>query len=311
MKTLLTIATILLAASALAGPDDWTQIGSPFPERITGIDFVNHDTGYIVTAEGNFGITYDRGKTWASYEFKGEAGFQDIDYVTGTHGYACGSHGVVIVTYDGGTEWLYKGVGIDSVWFTDIIAVNDTVAMACGIHKTDDQPFASFLVRTLDAGMTWQKLDDFGLGMAEFEVGADGTLYLLSFGQINYTSDFGESWDHRLLGMDKPGRALSFNGPNGIVCGPSSMLGYTNDGGATWYTAQIPQNKVLVAAEMLDNGVGYVAGLGGAMFRTNNGGRTWVEETLPRTFDILDLHVDGNRLYVVGSVGAIFYKEIE
>ena len=311
MKTLLTTCLLLIAASAMAASDDWVIVGSPFPEHITGIDFVNHDTGYIVTGEGNFGVTYDRGKTWASFEFKGEAGFQDIDYVTGKHGYAVGNYGVIIVTYDGGTEWIFKGLSNDSLWFTDVIAIDDTIALACGIHRTEEQPFSSYLVRTVDSGATWTRLGSVGLGPSEFEIGADGTLYLLTFGQLNFSNDYGESWERRLLGMDKPGRALSFNGPNGIVCGPSSMLAYTSDGGNTWTAANLPPHQVLVAAEMLDNGVGYVAGMAGAMFRTEDGGRTWVKEELPRTFDILDLHVDGNRLYVTGSVGAILYKEID
>jgi hypothetical protein len=45
--------------------------------------------------------------------------------------------------------------------------------------------------------------------------------------------------------------------------------------------------------------------------RTEDGGDRWTLETLPEKFDILDMQLIDNRLYIVGSEGHMLFKDLK
>ncbi|MGH8014905.1 MAG: WD40/YVTN/BNR-like repeat-containing protein, partial [Candidatus Zixiibacteriota bacterium] len=100
------IALILtLLAFGQAGSQSWETIGFPSPEPITGIVMFSPDSGCVVTADGNFVRTSDRGKSWLRAEDISGARLEGICFVDRKSGWICGHKGKIFATADGGHNW--------------------------------------------------------------------------------------------------------------------------------------------------------------------------------------------------------------
>ena len=139
----------------------------------------------------------------------------------------------------------------------------------------------------------------------------NGKVFLLSFGQISISDDMGKSWETKLTINGAPGRTLSISGNSGVIAGIGGMCAYSRDGGNTWLPSQQDEQQFFIASQMVSVNKGYIGGNNAKLFSTSDGGRSWGEELMAKYFDVYDMALIENRIYVVGSLGGIIWKEVK
>ncbi len=197
------------------------------------------------------------------------------------------------------SEWTLQHSGV-TARLRGVSAVGDRVAWASGSGTT--------VLRTTDAGATWQKLmvTEDQLDFRDIDALDDRTAYVLSIGngpvsRIYKTTDAGASWTEQFRNADPKGflDSMSFwNADHGIVMGDSIdgkfFIMTTENGGRTWLRVRasaLPpalENEGAFAASGTNMAVygkshAWIA-TGGApksrVLRTSDRGRTWkISET--------------------------------
>lgn len=309
MKNFTPYLLILLLLPLTAKSQGWTNVNFPLTDPITGISFVSRDTGFVVTATGKGAGTTDGAKTWNVTNITRTSVLEDVYFVNGKRGFACGRKGVIFRTTDGGLSWSQWSSG-DSTHFLSCIEMKDSLTgYVIGIHRIPDNPMTSIAFRTTDGGKTWLPSPQKGMGYAQL-VKAYGQLYLLSFGTLHRSNDFGKTWSSVPTTNGNPGRALALKGKTGIIAGLVGMRSFSSDSGKSWQLATPDSGMTFIAAELIDEQTGYLGGAPSALFVTKDSGKTWGRELPARQFDVLDFCLIEDRLYAVGSNGGIVYKKV-
>jgi photosystem II stability/assembly factor-like uncharacterized protein len=202
---------------------------------------------------------------------------------------------------EGPVRWTAQTSGV-TVRLRGVSAVGDTVAWASGANGT--------VLRTIDAGRTWQKLSIPGAEALDFrDIDAidERTAYVLSIGagdasRIYKTVDGGSHWDLQFVNRDPKAffNAMAFwNAGHGIAASDSVdgrfVIITTTDGGRHW--TEVP-GASLPAALPGEGGfaasgtniavfgtnhawIGTGAGPAARVLRTPDGGRTWAVAATP------------------------------
>ncbi len=312
VKTLISrlISGCLLGLTAVTAlpAQDWKAVKLPVDEAITGIQFISPDTGFLVTREGTFLRTYDRCATWQTGTVDKTARLEDVSFASTAHGLVCGGYGALYVTEDSGQSWDNVSPGDSAHMYFDVLMVDTRIALVSGMDRGANVPYAGILLRSTNGGRSWLGQESMGMGYSELISTDAGRILLPSFGQLHVSTDQGETWQTRHLGIRGRARALSLSGSTGFLVGPESMCARSTDSGQTWTNLQIEEDRTFVAVEVVNEQTAYIGGLGSHMLVTTDGGQTWKEELMARSFSVLDMALIGDRLYAVGSEAAMVYK---
>jgi len=287
----------------------WKTIYSPISADLTGIDFLNPDIGYIVSKTGQIARTDNGCKNWTVVQIDDSIRIEDVSFLDANNGLVCGEKGVVYKTSDGGKTWTNITPGNTGHYYFEIELLDASTAMVVGLDRLNTNPMTGVGMITYDNGKSWKKIDVQGMGFSGINK-IKNDIYFMAFGQLFHSQDKGKTWETIKTNLPKPGRALSFSGKNGIIAGPQGMSAYTTDKGKTWKATELPLTNTFVCAVMIDSTVGYIGGVNSLMKRTNDGGVTWGDELLTKSFHVIDMCYTGDRIYAVGSEGAIIYKEL-
>lgn len=311
MRDFITVILALLIICSSAASQDWKIVNSPVEDNITGICWVHPDTFFIVTSKGNCARTYDGGKNWQVVRVAAGIHLEDVSFADSKLGVVCGRSGVLYRTVDGGATWESKSLKDTIPWFMDVEMFDAQTGLVIGMTRDSASPLRGLALRTTDSGLTWKKQKPLGLGYAEILYNRGGLVYLLSFGQLHSSDDFGKSWKSARTVDGMVARAVSIVGKTGILAGPNGMCAFSSDTGQTWTKLDQLSDKIYIAAEMVDEEVGYIGGTNATIMRTADGGRTWTAELMARSFDVLDMCLIGDRLFAVGSKGGIIAKKVK
>jgi len=304
------ISRLCLVLLSSANAQSWKVVNFPLEENITGICFVHPDTGFVVTEKGKCVRSYDAGKTWKVLPVAPDVHLEDVSFVNSKLGLVCGRSGALYRTVDGGSTWENKLLKDTIPWFLDVEMFNTKIGVVIGMTRDPVSPFGSLAYRTIDGGATWAKQKSLGMGYTKITYSTGGPVYLLSFGQLHISHNFGKSWQTLQTGEGITARTLSILGRTGILAGPQGMCAYSSDSGKTWTKLDQLSNKIYIATELVNEQVGYIGGIESTIMRTDDGGRTWSNELMARSFNVLDMCLIGDRLYAVGSDGGIIYKKV-
>ncbi len=117
-------------------------------------------------------------------------------------------------------------------------------------HKT--KKAKPILLKTSDAGKTWQILKPTGLlafetGISDVAVVSEKVLYIVTLKGNCYKSiDGGNTWDLRYKNIQAPLNTIQFINENeGFIAGMNTTLLYTNDGGKKWISIPLKLDKYL------------------------------------------------------------------
>ena len=310
-KITLIIALLLVSASGSMA-QEWQTIGFPSNEAITSIIMFDADTGCVATADGNFGWTFDRGKSWSRSPDVSIVRLESICFLDKKTGWICGHRGRILFTDDGGDSWS------DQTWpdtlaiFFDIQMINKDTGIAVGMLINDLKSLNSIAIRTTDGGKNWKELDPMGLSYSEATYdSANKMLYFMSMGRLNYSGDGGRKWKSVITLEGPPARTFSILGTAGLMAGPKGVCGYTVDGGKVWYKNQRTETEHFFSSVIVDHKRGFIGGLNGLLLYTADGGRNWQPEYPPKEFTILNMFARDETVYVVGTDGTIMSKNLK
>jgi photosystem II stability/assembly factor-like uncharacterized protein len=300
------VALLLLATTASA--QQWKTVTFQTRDIVTGISFCHPDTGFVCTSAGTVARTMDAGQSWDLFNVRKGVLIEDIHFVNSQRGFAVGRKATLFGTSDGGYTWERLFEGDTSIWFSEVLMFTDKVGMVIGMTRQPDNPYEGIALRTTDGGASWGEIDIPGLGYGGLFAEDNGKVFMVSFGRLHQSSDLGKTWQSQPLETEKPIRTLSLYKKAGIMGGLGGVCAYSPDQGQHWNTFSLDPNMVLLAAEMISEKEGYLAGANGVMLRTLDGGLSFTADTLPKPANILDMQQVGDILYAVGSEGSIFYK---
>jgi len=308
-KTCLTACTLLfLVISAQA--QNWNAVNIPIEENINGICFVNPDTAYIITKQGKMIRTFDAFKSIDTFEPTPEIILEDVEFINSDIGFICGSKGTFMRTTDGGYTFTSFNLTDTIPWFFDIEMFDDQHGMVIGMTRETESPYGGLAYRTEDGGKSWKKVDPIGLGYAELAY-ANGTVYLVSFGRINFSKDFGKTWKGYSTGEGSPGRSLSGLGNTVVIAGLEGYVYYSHDNCKSWYPSRQDPMTMFIATQMINSKEAYIGGSRQTLMKSSDGGRSWTRELMAKAFDVFDIEFIGDKVYVVGSEGGIIWKKVK
>ncbi len=310
-KTTLTLLLVILCA-APAFAQDWKALTLPVDDAVTGLSFINPDTGFMVTNRGTLILTYDGAMTWQTRRINAGAQLEGVSFANGKLGLVCGKRGEVFRTTDGGTTWDKVSPTTDSLITLFSVQLFDPLnGLVIGMSRSNETPYAGRAWRTADGGQTWTAIDQMGMGYSEIFYSPKLGVYFPSFGQFHYSSDKGKTWQTTKATDKTRARDIAFLGNTGLMAGPKGFCIVSHDGGKSWTEHTQDPNLTFVADVIVSENDMYLGGLHSAMMHSTDGGETWERELLARSFDVLDMARVGDRLYAVGSDGGIVYKQLK
>ncbi len=307
-KIIILLSCLIVTATVSTQAQGWNVVNFPVSENINGASFLGEDTAFFVTKNGKLIRSFDKLKSFDTFNSAPGISLEDVHFLNSDIGFICGSKGTLMKTTDGGYTFEKINITDTIAWFFDVEMFDNKHGLVIGLSLNQKSPFTGISFRTADGGKTWTKTKPIGLGVSEIGY-YNNEIIVQSFGRLNYSTDFGKTWESRQTVSGNPGRSFSFHGKTGIICGLKGMIAYTNDGGKIWLPSENKNDqKVYVASQMLNNSEGYIGGLKSTLLKTTDGGRNWSPELMAKSFDVYDLILVKNRIYAVGSEGGIIWK---
>ncbi|MEE8576248.1 MAG: YCF48-related protein, partial [candidate division Zixibacteria bacterium] len=240
-KRSLTIFVSLLSTILLVGTtaiaETWEEVATLTDENLTSICFVHPDTGYVVTNMGQIGRTVDGGQSWTYEQISGGIMLEDIHFTDDGIGLVCGREGLLMSTTDGGSNWNRALVPDTTGWFLSVMMLDSANGLALGMARTQPAPLMGISYRTTNAGQTWKKLEQRGMGYGELFRRDNGPVYFQSYGQLHMTKDGGAGWRTIETLDGPPGRATAIFGRTAVLVGNNGMIAVSSDNGKNWTDA--------------------------------------------------------------------------
>lgn len=305
MTRSITLILILLLSVPTLQAADWEFVNTPVTTNITGISFCSPDTGQIVTHDGQFGYTFDGGRSWQLLPVAAGLPLEDVDFVNRDTGMVCGRRGAIYLTTDGGRHWTSRSLNDTIPWLLSVRMTTGETAVVLGMTRETATPLRGLSVFTSDGGAHWQSQESMGMGYGDLFQKPGGALYFLSWGHLHLSRDGGRTWKTTTTGDGQPGRSTAIIDSTGIMVGNYGMCVVSHDNGKTWNKAKVRADVHYTSVVMLDEKNGYIGGTKGALLKTTDGGESWTSETLPKAFDIFDIAVSSRYVIAVGSDGRI------
>lgn len=310
MKKLILLSLVILLIPLSLAAQDWEVMHSPLKNNLTGIQLISTDTILLVSNKGDFARSYSGGRIWGGNNIALGISLEDLCFISVGTGFVCGSHGTLLKTVDSGKTWTPALVTDSMTWFFDVEMIDDKNGLVVGLARTENSPFGGIAFRTTDGGDHWNQIDPGGLGYSELFVKND-TIFLLSIGKLNWSTNKGRSWESIITHEGKPARAISIFGSTYLICGMGGNVFHSHDNGKSWYPAKQSEQVTFVAAQLIDENYGYIAGGPGVLMKTTDGCYNWTDEKMPIEFTIFDFYLEADYLYAVGSNEGFIRKKVK
>jgi len=323
----------------------WTELNPKVPRvDYLGIQFVNKDTGWAVGDLGTLIKSTDAGSSWTvsetgmttpilkvrSYNGQivvasgfdglilrsadgGETFTQVTSNVTGdlwglqmlndTLGWVCGLNQTLLKTTDAGLSWQQVTTGLNQhYWAVDFI--NGQFGMiACSGGK---------ILKTTNGGNNWIQIQA-GDTRALYTIDIFDSLHIIAgggpFGKNVYSSDGGLTWVQNVdLIYENGVNSLAFISTDiGYAVGENWAIRKTTNRGVNWFASDPVYGEWQL--DLLENGVGYLAGNELKIYKTLGGYDNW--EKLFFTDDLSDIYFANEMTgYIAGGtwIGGPVYK---
>jgi len=285
----------------------WETQKSNTQASIRGISAVDNRTCWISGSLGTFARTTDGGRTWAASQIPGneELDFRDIEAFDENTALvlSAGRPAKIFKTLDGGTTWEEKYSNQTEGIFFDAMSFWNKER---GIAVSDPIDGRFFLIRTFDAGESWEEIpmencpkalnDEAGFAASGtcLTVSGEGHVWFGTGGaaaRIHRSTDGGKTWTVHstplMSGLPSQGIfSIAFKNTNsGIIVGgdyrnPDSRnqcMAKTEDGGRSWTGSQTQERIEYRSCVLFVPGTRstYIAiGQGGSDITTDDG-KNW------------------------------------
>ncbi|TAL68252.1 MAG: hypothetical protein EPN82_11205 [Bacteroidetes bacterium] len=318
---------------------EWKSEDSPY--GLFDVYFVSRRNGWVLMKKDSILNTTNGGKTWTkNYIETIDPGlnydnyhFICVYFIDDFNGWVGASSNRLYHSTDRGVHWsktlLFYNVvegGIYNIQFTD----NQT-----GWATLSDEKNTKYLIKTTDAGATWQIVNSSEVtGYSSLTFVDKNIAYCfgdysnnnMKFGAIYKTTDEGISWEKVFSDSSVTFNKIFFINPNtGWALTKSNKFFKTTDGGETWYIQYFNNNSQIINFTFSDELNGWlVTGLpieitGDSkyylIYHTDNGGNTWLPlnywVALDEPNGIVHFHdlffFDKDEGFISGSKGVILH----
>ena len=288
MRTILLFLSVIFVSSLL-NAQGWKPKVSGTQNNLLSVSLVDNNIGYISGSLGTILKTTDGGDIWTKQNSGIDQDLFEISFINADKGFAVGTGNNVLSTKDGGETWNVLNIsGTDfSFYYRNIWFLNDNVGFITGGQAGNQ----GVILKTLDAGNTWTKLEpNSGSAIYGIFFTSPTTGYYSNFqGEIKKTENGGETWNLLSSGVTTTVYALHFTSNlEGYACGEKGVLLKTTDAGETWNLLNSNTTDVFTDMAFLDEYVGFAVGGNVAnntstILKTSDGGESWTSETITST----------------------------
>ena len=235
------------------GGNTWRTLASPTQATLTALYFVDAQTGWAVGHDSVILKSTDGGASWRLVHSAPDLQkpLLKVWFRDARQGFAIGAYGLFLQSNDGGASWQPRTIAEGDKHLNAFAAQTDQTDQA-------DQPGgklfiageAGSLLRSADAGQTWQALESPYKG-SFFDILSlpDGALLVYGLrGKIFRSSDAGETWDAIETGSQDAlldGAVLADGGI--VLTGKSGSVLVSRDLGKTFSLTQHPSRKHFAA----------------------------------------------------------------
>jgi photosystem II stability/assembly factor-like uncharacterized protein len=282
----------------------WTVCFQNSGYSFYSVDFVNHDTGYVLDVGGRVLKTTNAGLNWVEISnYLGDV--IDIDFVNEQTGFICGdTYCSILKTTNGGYNWQVKA--LYNQYMYDIDFIDSDIGFAVGeggyIVKTTNSgnnwvqlvspPNSSFysisivnsltmfvsgnkIIKTTNGGMNWIDITPGSSNITSFF----SSIYFVNkdsgceagFNGIITTTNSGETWII-FTGSISYHDIVFANSTSGYVCGDNGTILKTTNNGLNWHSQFVNVNVRLTGFFFIDLSTGYCVSSDGVILKTTNGG---------------------------------------
>ncbi len=252
---------------------------------------------------------------WVKQNLNTLAWLHDVYFLNEKSGWIAGSNGTLFATADGGKTWKKEDTKIEDtivqVYFTDEF----TGWLLCERNFFDLKSNPSYLMKTTDGGINWEKQEFetlrrehfiklfFNSQKIGFVVGASGAFYTLRDGE--------EKWKQQFLPtIYKLLDGTFADVKNGVIIGGGGSIFFTEDAGITWKASNVfkaPSTR-FNAVFFVDKKNGWTVGTEGKIFQTGNGGKTWREQPSGVNANLNDIvFTSSAKGWAIGDEGTVLF----
>lgn len=268
---------------SIDGGNNWVTINAYIPHQnpccdlARAINFVNRDTGMIITSYGLIGRTTDSGNSW-DYDNT----FYKYNFVISVFDQFDNSDDSIftVVGYGGNilrTNNYGRSLKVQNGFMKELIC-NYFVTEQIGFIVGD----SGKVLKTTDKGLSWKlKNTQTTRKLNSIHFPSSNVGYIAGdSGSILKSTDGGENWQMQNSGIN-PGEFSDFNDifflneTSGIVGGERYPLLKTTDGGNNWYLMRLPEFGGHISSVYMINDSVYLGSSDDNIFRTSNSGQTW------------------------------------
>ena len=312
--SLLLIALLSLSVSAQS---NWYAQNSGVNRELTGVYFVDENTGWICGWTGTILHTTNGGQTWNPQTCPPTNAYYSIFFTDSQNGWATGYHGKIVHTSNGGETWELQPTPTTSDIYS-VYFINSNEGWAAG---GDYGSFPSYIkhrviLHTSNGGYSWAvqyyqsnksilKSICFVNNNDGYSTGGSGVLMR--------TTDAGVNWSEGVIGGGDFNDIFFVNESLGFASGP--VVYKTTNGGDNWSVVLSEGNPIYSSVYFTDELNGWTVGEdinsnNGIIYHSTDGGENWLQENTP-TFDALFgvFFANNNSGWTVGHLGTVAATE--
>lgn len=289
-----TSALLLVAVPgvALAASRTWT-LSASFPPVVTYVESISCFSattcvavGWTSAGSGQLATpvelrTVDAGSLWTEVEVPHVVSMLDVVACAGTLCLAGGDGGVLLRSNDDGLTWDDVGLPLSIAQVTALACPTATTCFAEGAEKGTTPSGA--IVETTDAGASWTgEYDETSTYLHSLWCSTATSCY--AYGTSYLSTSDGSTWGLDAVPAAFPTLAACPTATTCIGSSPSAGIVTSDDGGATWSTAD---GDVVPTALSCGSATTCVGTDGTNLVITTDGGATWDEQSPPYADEVL------------------------
>ena len=288
-------------------------------QRFDDVFFLNENLGWA--ANGYYASVYkttDGGLSWTEQLNESMLNdsyyFRNIEFLDSNIGFLGTLNGVLFSTNDGGNNWTsVTNISPNPVAICGIDTIGNSTVYGCGAYFSP-----AFLIKSTDAGTTWEYIDMSAHATALVEVLFTSETTGYASGRnpngacILKTIDGGLTWTE-IFNSNIPGEYVwklqvlennnVFFGSISSIAPHTGKLIKSTDNGLTWSSYNAPETDIQ-AVGFINENIGWMGGHTTGFYETLDGGQTWTD---------INIGSNLNRIFIISPTiayasGASIYK---